>query len=446
MNKVAWFWINAGAVAAISAALFFTHGFGTLQTASAFSFLEPGQGSQSTGSSSGSSGTAGSSVTGEYREEKTPRTFEDNILFQQMSLQEQDDYRALREGILNHEASINLPSALDPEQVDKLLRFALYQDPELVETGRDLADWVTQGIAGKVSSIQPGYVLTKEQADSTREQMAAIAQNIASETASLSAYETEKYILNYLADNITYTAGHTEDEQKASHTVEAALLEGKSVCEGYSLAMKYLLDASGVDSFTIVGKATDSGDSVLDTDPSQTDPEDSDADTSAEDNMVGHIWNAVMMEDGWYYSDPTYDDSDNRETPLASRGLYFNLPFDEIMINRTDEEMVTYFPDYPKENNTGYTLFAMEKTDISDLSAFEELVSSAAAAREDTVLTIRFANESLQQQAEQAYTNILLTSSSSAALDWSKTGTMSKPDTLVEQFLLTFRDSQGVNP
>lgn len=447
MNKVAWFWINTGAVAAVSAALFFSHGFGTLQTPSAFSFLEPGQGSQTAGSTSGSTGAS----SGEFREERTPRTFEDNILFQQMSLQEQEDYRTLREGILSHAETINLPTALDAEQVDRLLRFALYQDPELVETGRDLADWVTQGIAGKVSSITPGYVLNQEQADTVREQMAEIRRDIASETASLSAYDTEKYIVDYLADNITYSEGHTDAEKKASHTVEAALLEGRSVCEGYSLAMKYLLDGAGIDSFTIVGQATDSGDPVLDADQNSQTSDDagseSDDGSAADENkMVGHIWNAVRMEDGWYYTDPTYDDSDNRDTPLASRGLYFNLPFDDIMVNRTDEEMITYFPDYPKENNTGYTLFAVNNSDISSLSDFEKLVSEAAEAGKDTVLTVRFANDSLKQQAEQAYTDLLLTHGGTN-IDWSKTGTMSKEGSLVEQFLVTFQNTaQGANP
>ena len=126
----------------------------------------------------------------------------------------------------------------------------------------------------------------------------------------LSAYEREKFVHDYLARNCEYDTDAAESQDSSDNVPEAysvygALLCGKAVCEGYARAMQLLLCGLGVDCVGVTGTGENSdGESEL------------------------HMWNAVSLDDGWYYVDPTWDDQlyDYR------RYQYFNM--DEEAMSR----------------------------------------------------------------------------------------------------------------
>ena len=96
-------------------------------------------------------------------------------------------------------------------------------------------------------------------------------------------YDKLKSIHDELCRRITYTYDTTEEGRV--YTAYGALIDGKSVCEGYAEAFKLLCDRLEIPNVLVVGQGY-SGDSY-----------------------EPHKWNLVQMEDGkWYGVDVTWDD------------------------------------------------------------------------------------------------------------------------------------------
>ena len=93
-------------------------------------------------------------------------------------------------------------------------------------------------------------------------------------------YERLKSIHDGLAARIVY-----DIEAAHAHEAYGALIDGRSVCEGYAKSFKMLCDRENIPCVLVKGLASTGGE-----------PE-------------GHMWNYVQMEDGkWYAVDVTWDD------------------------------------------------------------------------------------------------------------------------------------------
>lgn len=94
---------------------------------------------------------------------------------------------------------------------------------------------------------------------------------------SSSDYTKAKNLHDTLIKHITYTFGDN------AHNEYGALVEGACVCQGYTLSYQYLLRLMGVEAYSVVGTA----------------------------NGGGHSWNLVKIDGKYYFTDVTWDDSDN---------------------------------------------------------------------------------------------------------------------------------------
>ena len=101
----------------------------------------------------------------------------------------------------------------------------------------------------------------------------------------MSKNEKIKAIYDYLILNVSYDyEGYDSDDiSNESHSAYGALVNGIAVCDGYSDAMNVLLNRLGIQSDIVIGEADEEG----------------------------HAWNYVKFEEGYYYVDVTWDDSDN---------------------------------------------------------------------------------------------------------------------------------------
>lgn len=95
-------------------------------------------------------------------------------------------------------------------------------------------------------------------------------------------YQNIKMVHDYLVNNIEYD---TSISEKNIYNVYGALVEGKSVCEGYARAFKYLLDGLEIESTMVIGKGTNSN-----------------------GESENHAWNYVKLDSSWYAVDCTWDD------------------------------------------------------------------------------------------------------------------------------------------
>lgn len=115
-------------------------------------------------------------------------------------------------------------------------------------------------------------------------------------------YQKELIIHDYLVDNNRYDTLYMDDS--VNHLAYSALVQGKTVCQGYSEAAELLLKAAGVPSRRVDGTG----------------------------NGEAHSWNCVQIGGEWYMLDITWDD------PAAEDGSdlgikqydYFNITSDQL--------------------------------------------------------------------------------------------------------------------
>ncbi len=158
--------------------------------------------------------------------------------------------------------------------------------------------------SGGYTAVQMRSIFSPEEILKKQKEITAAANAFYEEIpANLSPYAREKYVHDYIADCCEYDSEAAEthltaERDAAAYIIYGALVEHKAVCEGYARSMQFLLNGLGVDCVGVTGLGYDSdGDEEL------------------------HMWNAVCLNDDWYFVDPTWDDQlyDYR------RYQYFNL-------------------------------------------------------------------------------------------------------------------------
>lgn len=107
---------------------------------------------------------------------------------------------------------------------------------------------------------------------------------------SMSDYQKELILHDRITSMVTYTEGDN------AHSAYGAIVEKKSVCEGYAEAFQYLLHRIGIQSFLVLGYANEA-----------------------------HEWNMVRIDGEYYHVDLTWDDNENH-----IYHSYFNLTDDMI--------------------------------------------------------------------------------------------------------------------
>ena len=131
------------------------------------------------------------------------------------------------------------------------------------ETGRCVEiDLRTNRTARDLEASQAAFA---EQADAILSQ----ARNMSSD------YAKEKYVHDRLLDAVSYYTG-----AEMNQSAYSALVEGRTVCAGYARSFQYILQQLGIPCYYCTGYAGES-----------------------------HAWNIVVLDDGCYNVDVTWDDA-----------------------------------------------------------------------------------------------------------------------------------------
>ena len=117
---------------------------------------------------------------------------------------------------------------------------------------------------------------------------------------SMSQAEISYALYRELQKNIVYEVNSSSQYQR---TAAGALLDGKGVCEDYSLSYKKLMNGAGIQTVCVEGKER----------------------TVYEGETVAHMWNRINIDGQWYNADATWDDYLFAEKYLRSHseGKYF---------------------------------------------------------------------------------------------------------------------------
>jgi transglutaminase-like putative cysteine protease len=98
--------------------------------------------------------------------------------------------------------------------------------------------------------------------------------------------DREKVLYTYIATHVKYA----EDKNTMSYTLQGAIIEGVSVCDGYAKSIQYLFNAVGIPTYYVRGSA----------------------------EKEAHAWNIAKLKEGYYHVDATW----GAQGPLYQ---YFNL-------------------------------------------------------------------------------------------------------------------------
>lgn len=132
------------------------------------------------------------------------------------------------------------------------------------------------------------------------------ANSIISYASTLSTnFEKEVYVHNALIDRITYDLNSPYNQ-----TAYSALVNGRTVCAGYSKAFQYIMTKLGVPAYYVTGSS----------------------------KGENHAWNIIRLEDGFYNVDVTWDDAS------SNHYLFFNLTDKEFSSSHTRGVLSSYLP------------------------------------------------------------------------------------------------------
>ena len=237
-------------------------------------------------------------------------------------------YDALLESSLNSKNYFELDVSLDTDVLYKALNAFTFDYP--------LYYWWRLGLETTYTSNSFKAVVNIDDIESSISQIESKKDEILGECKDDNNYEYVKNIHDYLVNNVEYV---TDSEH--CHDLYGSLIENKSVCDGYSLAFKYLLNEAGFNSIVVDGKGIQN------------------------DDLVEHGWNYVELNGNWYLVDVTWDDtSSNNESIVYD---YFLLSDEMISLDHIKNDLY----EYPKCNDEGLFYVNMSGKYIKDYSEDE---------------------------------------------------------------------------
>ena len=163
----------------------------------------------------------------------------------------------------------------------------------------------------------PEYLFDKNKIREHQKAMTARVEKLARAAKDLSELEKEKYIHEYICENVTY-----DKLKKAySHEIIGPLGHGVGVCEGIAKSVKVLCDALGIwCMIAVCGNNPEKG------------------------IKYRHTWNIVKIGGTYYHLDATFDNTLGKHSAAGQeiRYDYFNL--DDKKIFRDHEPLIAPAP------------------------------------------------------------------------------------------------------
>ena len=238
----------------------------------------------------------------------------------QLSRPLQGVYDALLGGFRALAPGIRIPMLDEKQLADVYLRLKL-DEPLLFYVTGYRCRWMT-GAAHM--ELLPEYLFDKNKIREHQRSMSSRVEKLARAAKDLSEWEKEKYIHDFICDNVTY-----DKLKKAySHEIIGPLGHGVGVCEGIAKSVKVLCDALGIWCMIAISEA------------------------NPEKNIkYRHAWNIIRAEGKYCHLDATFDNS--LGTGDNIRYDYFNLSDSAFF---RDHEPVLYKAPPCSEGNLFYYL------------------------------------------------------------------------------------------
>ena len=211
--------------------------------------------------------------------------------YQKMNKAQQTAYHGILQGLLAMDDSIQIPR-LEPKELYNVFFQLRLDHPEIF--------W-TPGYKYKYYPDSPNlifipeYLFQKGKVKEHQKAMKARVEKLIRPAKSLSEWEREKYVHDFICDNVHYD----KLKKPYSHEIIGPLGQGVGVCEGIAKSVKILCDALGIWCIIVVcGNNPEKG------------------------IKYRHTWNIVKIGGKYYHLDATFDNTLGKE---EKRYDYFNL-------------------------------------------------------------------------------------------------------------------------
>lgn len=209
-------------------------------------------------------------------------------------------YDTIRAGLLEGSAEIAMSIPVKAEDFKTIYNSVYYDSPEIfwVESGYTIA----KNKNGIVTKVKPKYnSLFADRENIKKKIFDATVKPVSDMWWLKDNAEKVKYAHDYLIGKIEYDGSNAN-----AQNIYSALIEGKSVCTGYTKAFQYLMQRAGIPCTCVVGEAW--------------------YPTTA--TKGAHTWNLVKIDGEFYAIDVTWDDPIGGGSKVCYD--YFNLT-DEVM-------------------------------------------------------------------------------------------------------------------
>lgn len=184
---------------------------------------------------------------------------------------------------------------------------------------------------GYTVAIQPKYIIEQENLDYMKGRLDQIIEDI---IAGANELETEfdriRYVHDAIVGNCYYDETIIDNDNYSTTLINAygCLVEGKTICSGYTLAFDAILKRMG---YVCGSEFNDYSDFSI---------------------LTGHVWNYCEIEDEYYYFDLTWDDtgfdSEFYKDYFDYSYVYFGITKDELT-----KSTVNYSDSAPTPDCTG---------------------------------------------------------------------------------------------
>ncbi len=249
-------------------------------------------------------------------------------------------------------------------ELTQVYEAVIYDNPEIMCFGKD----ASIVIDGRLCFFKPEYTMIPSEFHRRASRLSEKAEKFCSVFPDgMSDFDKELCIHDYIVKNCVYDC-----DKYGAGLAYTCLFSGYASCEGYSKAMKYLLEKAGIESLTVLGDAE-----------------------NLQGNTESHMWNLVKIDGDYYYLDATWDDPDEN-TGLVSHA-YFNLSEKEI---RADHSNFTSFMpcENTKANYFVKTGGMFSSSGYYDRLKMENIIVSRLKKGENRI-EFRFANKDVYNEA-----------------------------------------------
>ncbi len=154
-------------------------------------------------------------------------------------------------------------------------------------------------------NIKISYLYSKDEIKKINAKVQEIAKEVVKTNAS--DYDNIKAIHDYIINNTKYDVERNTSKNSPymSYKASGPLLEGYATCNGYTDAMAIFLDYLNIKNFKIATELM-------------------------QEDVSGHVWNAVYLDNTWYHLDLTWDDPVSESGTDYLQHKYFLITTSEL--------------------------------------------------------------------------------------------------------------------